>query len=330
MAQSRPQYVYNPDLPVRKWHQKWIHPLISLQNAPPTSHGTPAPTKEDGEVGHAGFKIRTWIPMDEDEDVSEETLQQEVDWWNKPGAPVRPEISASSEMPKANSVPPVVLLEKTDDEAMQIDQPAEDAPTENGVAKHVEHVAAVSPTSEPPKQPSPPGTLDTEMPDAQLSPAPPSPVSPLLSSPQVHISSPQAQHKSPPPLLAQTTDSVESQKSPSNPAISPATNPTEMEDILQSKPSPPSDPFAQENEAEPGLPIETVTEEIEQATDPANVIHASDEIAGDGIAGAGTEDLDVITEIARERAVEPRTEEEEKVLEEFKEDFDTEIVKEDS
>ena len=70
MAQSRPSYAYNPDLPTRKWHQKWITPIISLQNAPPTSHGTPAPTKEDGEFGHAGFKVHAWIPMDEDDDVT--------------------------------------------------------------------------------------------------------------------------------------------------------------------------------------------------------------------------------------------------------------------
>src|SRR5271168_1395560 len=112
MAQTRQSYAYNPDLAARKWHQKWINPIISLQNAPPTSHGTPAPTKEDGEVGHAGFKVHAWIPMDEDEDVTEEQLQQETDWWSKPGAPIRPDLRAASQPAT------IAVIEKVNDDVM--------------------------------------------------------------------------------------------------------------------------------------------------------------------------------------------------------------------
>src|SRR5271156_4509497 len=115
MAQSRPSYAYNPDLPVRKWHQKWINPIISLQNTPPASHGTPAPTKEDGEFGKAGFKVRAWIPMDEDEDLTQEPLQQETDWWSKPGAPIRPELR---EKVNALAHPAVVDVSKSEPEVM--------------------------------------------------------------------------------------------------------------------------------------------------------------------------------------------------------------------
>jgi len=115
MAQTRSSYTYNPDLPVRKWHQKTLQPTISLQNAPPASHGTPAPTKEDGEFGRAGFTIRTWVPVDEDEDVSVEELaeqEKQIDWWAKPGAPARPEVQAAVVTPATvmavDDVPPVV------------------------------------------------------------------------------------------------------------------------------------------------------------------------------------------------------------------------------
>src|SRR5271170_4123300 len=135
MAQTRQSYSFNPDIPIRKWHQKWMNPRISLQNAPPTSHGTPAPTKEDGEFGHAGFKIYSWIPLDEDEDVTEEALQQEVDWWSKPGAPVRPELR------EAVKESEVVAIEKEEGigeegDVMQIDGPVEIVET-NGVGKDV-------------------------------------------------------------------------------------------------------------------------------------------------------------------------------------------------
>src|SRR5271156_875970 len=110
MAQTRQTYVFNPDIPTRKWHQKWMNPMISLQNAPPTSHGTPAPTKEDGEIGHAGFKVYTWIPLDEDEEISDEKLAEEVDWWSFPGAPVRPEVREQMRMQSV--VPTVQVVEE--------------------------------------------------------------------------------------------------------------------------------------------------------------------------------------------------------------------------
>src|SRR3981189_706590 len=153
MAQG-PSYAYNPDLPARKWHQKWINPIISLQNAPPSSHGTPAPTKEDGEVGTAGFKIRTWIPLDDDEDVTEEMLTQEVDWWSKPGAPMRPEVRSSMEMARLAAATPMIEDTQTSveqDDVMEVEPskevvpPAEDEKSTNEEPMEITDTEAVAP-----------------------------------------------------------------------------------------------------------------------------------------------------------------------------------------
>jgi hypothetical protein len=105
-----------------------------------------------------------------------------------------------------------------------------------------------------------------------------------------------------------------------------------MEDIFpQSKPSPPSDPLAQANEVAAGLAIETPMEQAEHATDAGAISGAGGGIAGEGIVGAGTEDLrdEEMEEgqVEEVENVEPRTEEEEKILEETRKDMDTEIVK---
>src|SRR6202022_549024 len=178
MAQNghRSPYSYNPDLPSRKWHQKWFNPIISLQNAPPTSHGTPAPTKVEGDVGQAGFQIRGWIPMDEDDDVTDEMLQEENDWWSKPGAPLRPELRASA---RATSSVPVAEAEKVVElDVMQIDPPNETASGMNGSSTSVESPVLLQPVpvlavpTSPARLPRSPLSqqIDTEMPDAAFSP----------------------------------------------------------------------------------------------------------------------------------------------------------------
>ena len=339
MAQSRPPYVYNPDLPIRKWHQKWVNPLISLQNAPPTSHGTPAPTKEDGEVGHAGFKVYTWIPLDEDEDISDEKLTEEVDWWNLPGAPVRPEVREQMRM---QSVVPtevaVVVEEGKGEDVMEIDVPV--VKEMNGVGG-VEETSGVMMEESVPTVVSPPvvsakeaspvaPVVDTEMTDV-LSPVHLAAV-PSSSPSSVHPSPPITKPKSPSPLPPPPIEPVEHAKSPSKSPVPPPPEPTTMEDIFpQSSPSPPSDPLAQAKEVAAGLAIETPMEQAEHATDAGAISGAGGGIAGEGIVGAGTEDLrDEEMEEGQvvEGNLEGQTEEEEeKILEETKKDMDTEIVK---
>lgn len=345
MSQSRPSFSYNPDLPTRKWHQKWINPVISLQNAPPTSHGTPAPTKEDGEVGHAGFRIYAWIPMDEDDDVSEDVLGQEVDWWGKPGAPLRPELRQRSEVASAPDI--VKDTEKRGEEdVMEIDPPNE--MTMNGVVngESTEAVRSViSPVAAPvtpkdaspvgitsllvvsPKPQSPLQQTDTEMPDA-----PPSPIHPSTlpeSSSSLLPSPPTIKQLSPSPLSLPHTEPIDP-KSPLKSGISPS--PTTMEEILgSSKESPPSDPLAQANEVAAGLAIETSTEQAEYAMDAGNLSGAGGGIAGEGIVGGGSEDLGDIEEEGRDEGVrEERMREEEEILSESKKNLDTEIVKDDT
>lgn len=337
MAQSRASYAYNPDLATRKWHQKWINPIISLQNAPPTSHGTPAPTKEDGEVGHAGFKVYAWVPMDEDEGVTEEMLQQEIDWWSKPGAPKRPELR-----PQTSSVAPVVAIEKKGDEdVMQIDPPEEAVKTDGAmdgisadvgpppapptVAPTESSPVAITATSLTPKPQSPTQQADTEMTDGHLSPvhlstAPGSPPSSSKHSPAP------LQHKSPSPLPPpQPTESISTPKSPLQSLVSP--EPTTMEDILGgSNPSPPSDPIAQAEEVATGLAIETPAEHSQHIMDAGSLSGVGGGIAGDGIVGGGNEDLGDVEEAAG--VGEQRANEEEQILPDAKE-LDTEIVKDD-
>jgi hypothetical protein len=337
MAQSRQSYAYNPDVATRKWHQKWINPIISLQNAPPTSHGTPAPTKEDGEVGHAGFKVYSWVPMDEDEDVTEEMLQQEIDWWSKPGAPKRPELRAQT-----SSATPVVPTEKKGDEdVMQIDPPEETAKTDGAmdgistdvgpppaaptVAPTESSPFAVTSTPVAPKPQSPAQQADTEMTDGHLSPVHLSAVPGSSPSPSKH-SPATLQHKPPSPLPPpQPTESISTPKSPLKSLVSP--EPTTMEDILgESKSSTPSDPLAQAEEVAAGLAIEAPTEHSQHVMDAVNLSGVGGGIAGDGIVGGGNEDLGDTEQVASVEA--QRTNEEEQMLSETK-DLDTEIVKDD-
>ena len=332
MAQNRASYAYNPDVPTRKWHQKWINPVISLQNTPPTSHGTPAPTKEDGEVGHAGFKIRAWIPMDEDEDVTEEKLQEEVDWWSKPGAPLRPELRPQVVAPVA----PVVVVEEPSrqDDVMQIDPPNETATTPNLVSTDVPQVgesfaeapAVVSPMIQSPKPPSP-ALVDTDMPDAQPSPSHLS-TKQTSASPSAIQPSPQSAHIiSSPTLTPQPTETLEVPKSPSKSDHSPAIYAATMADILDSsKYSPPSDPLAQAQEVAAGLAIETPGEHAEHDMDPGNRSGAGGGIAGEGIVGGGNEDLHDGEGVVDDGISKERTEEE-MIIQETKRDLSTEIVK---
>ena len=292
MSQQQ-SYSYNPDLPTRKWHKKWINPVISLQNAPPTSHGTPAPTKEEGEFGHAGFKVQTWIPLDEDDDVSEETLNAEEDWWSKPGAPLRPELKAAKEKEKeaetgtANA--PVVVEDK-----MQIDGPETNGAVPSASTETVPAVAVVSPAVMSPKAPTPAPAQDTEMPDAPLS---------------VHLSTVTS-----PPKEQPATTAIETTKSPSHlsaqhspemarsPAAqtpvepvttsttqpSPPKEPATIADMFPSKASPPPDPLGQAREVAAGFAIESSTEHDQIAQDAGNISGAGGGIAGEGCRSQGT------------------------------------------
>jgi hypothetical protein len=304
MAQSRPPYAYNPDLPIRKWHQKWMNPMISLQNAPPTSHGTPAPTKEDGETGKAGFRIHVWVPMDEDDDVPEERLQEEIDWWTKPGAPIRPELRTAVDVTATSSAAPVVVVVKQnglDEDVMLVDLP-QNTTTTNDVPPATspdvtplvpafsepqaqrEAVPAASPNIVSTKSQSPPPQDDLEMTNAPLSPVH---LSTVPDSPSVlpHHSSPPTinlQSPSPIPPPPSTDVSKSPTKSPVEPAI--------MEDILgTSKASPPSDHPAQEKEVVAGLTIESATEKAENTTNAARLSDVGDGVKE--IVGNSTEDL---------------------------------------
>jgi hypothetical protein len=353
MASNRPSFSYNPDLPSRKWHQKWFSPIISLQNAPPTSHGTPAPTKEQGEVGQAGFQIRAWIPMDEDDDVTDEMLEQETDWWSKPGAPMRPELRAA----RASSSIPATVEKPTEDDVMMIDPPSETVPAINGVSENVEPVVVPSASVSPvmmlsPKAPSPLHQIDTEMPDAQLSPVHLSTVPELMQStahqisPQsIHLKSPsplpqQSHFKSPSPLPTESTqlkpvsplepqsnDFALPPESPSKPEPShPAEQATIADILAPSKPSPPADPLAQAAEVAAGLAIETPMEHAEHAQDAGNLSGAGGGIAGEGIVGGINEDLRDVEEIGGGGVTE-RTAEDEAILQESRRDLETEVVK---
>jgi hypothetical protein len=329
MAQSRPQYAYNPDLPTRKWHQKWINPIISLQNAPPTSHGTPAPTKEDGEVGHAGFRVRAWIPVDEDEDVPEEQLQQEVDCWSKPGAPIRPDLRA------AQFAAVSTVIEKVNDDVMQIDPPNETTGIMNGDA--IPPVISLSSPNEPsvlpeataslpivsPKPPTSPQQIDTEMTEVHASPVRLSAVP--GSSPSSHRTSTPMQANSPSPLSRPPLQHTDTPKSGASP------EPAMMEDILgEPRPSPPSDPLLQAKEIAFGLAIETPTEQAEHTNDAGSLSGVGGGIAGEGIVGGGIEDLGDTKELAEQGIQDESTMEEEQILQESKTDLNTEIVKDDT
>jgi len=279
MTQLRTSYAFNPDLPPRRWHQKWINPIISLQNTPPASHGAPAPTKEDGEFGKAGFKIRTWVPIDEDDDVNPEELEQEVDPWSKPGAPIRPDL-------REKAAPPVVV----EPEVMQIDEPQQtvaepdkEIPVTDGVA---EPVASEKESVEVP-QPQPPQEEavqpDTEMPDVQVTPTLPTeiPESTTLSTAAIPPEEPSTTLASPPP---ETAESVAPAEPPSQEP------PTEMEDVQPpSVSSSPSDPVAQAQDVATGLKIESTVEQVENEIQAGS--GAGGGIAGEGIAGGITQDF---------------------------------------
>ena len=280
-------------------------------------------------MGHAGFKIYTWIPLDEDEDVSDEKLQEERDWWSLPGAPERPQVR--EQMRIQSVVPELPVVEEKDADLMEVDGPAKDAneinaETDIPVTAKEESVtgpAAVSPVAlNVPALAALP--VDTEMTDA-LSPVQsdqvpaPSPSSLLPSAPETHPKSPSPFH--PPP-----TDPLESAKSPSKSPIPHPKEPTTMEDIFpSSKPSPPSDPLAQAKEVAVGLAIETPMERAEHAHDAGAISGLGGGIAGEGIVGAGAEDLrDEEGEV--EKGTEEMRTEEETILEETKTDKDIEIV----
>ena len=307
-----------------------MNPLISLQNAPPTSHGTPAPTKEDGEFGHAGFKVYSWIPLDEDEDVSDEKLMEEVDWWSLPGAPMRPEVREQMRM---QSVVPVHVVQEDKEDVMEIDGPMgkemNGVDGEDVVEMEVEEVVMSPVVSAKEAPPAVVPVVETEMTDA-LSPVHLAAVP--ASPPSLHPSPPVTNPKSPSPLPPPPVEPLERAKSPTKSPIPPPPEPTTMEDIFpQSKPSPPSDPLAQANEVAAGLAIETPMEQAEHATDAGAISGAGGGIAGEGIVGAGTEDLrdEEMEEGQVEEMgnVELRTEEEESILEETRRDMDNEIVK---
>ena len=310
MAQG-PSYTYNPDLPVRKWHQKWINPLISLQNAPPSSHGTPAPTKEDGEVGTAGFKIRTWIPVDEDEDVTEAMLTQEVDWWSKPGAPLRPELRSSMEMARqATATPKVDEGQNAVGNVMEIEpqkEVTEVAAEENSSNEEAMEVVETTVSPLPSKSLSP--QADTEMPDAQPSPLPHTTLD-TEKSPSLQSQSPQPQLPNP------KTPVPEESVAPAEPAT--------IDDFLPpSISSPTSNPLAQAEEVAAGLAIETPSEQVEHAMDAGNLSGAGGGIAGEGIVGSGSFDLRDAEEVKDDQE---RTGEEKEILEKSKEDLDMEVV----
>jgi hypothetical protein len=277
MTQNRSQYTYNPDLPTRRWHQKWINPIISLQNAPPTSHGTPAPTKEDGETGQAGFKIRTWIAMDDDEDISEETLNEEIDWWSKPGAPLRPDLTAS--------VTNAPVEEKNNEETadvMEIDPPTvhitETEATEPLEQKSAEQVYSNPPPSEqiepPPPPPPPPPSIeqpiDTEMPDAHSSPLHP------VSEPV-------------PADLLQSTEDVAEMNTPTTlpqPTEPPATTTTTTTETAENPPESVHPPIAEPEQ------MQDILDHREEPTDPGSLSGIGGGIAGEGVAGGGNVDLE--------------------------------------
>lgn len=330
MAQTRPSYAYNPDLPVRKWHQKWMNPVISLQNAPPATHGTPAPTKEDGEAAPAGFTIRAWIPLDVDDDVTDEMLQQEVDWWNKPGAPLRPELRATQvEQPASSTTGPMDVdteKEKEAEDVLMHDAPNTPAPMTNGVAEpaSTEPPAvdmaveqATSPVLAPPPNVLSPRRADTEMIDAEPSPVHLSTIRSRSTSP-VRLSPRPPKEPSPPT----TTRDAKSPFSQPVEAI-PVERPT-IDDILPpSKPSP-SDPLAQAEEVAAGLAPELHAEHVEHVSDPGNLSGVGGGIAGEGIAGGRDTDIPN-TETAKEDK--GRTEEEQQIIEQSREDLVTDIVK---
>ena len=329
MAQTRPSYTYNPDLPTRRWHQKWINPLITLQNAPPASHGIPAPTKEDGEVGHAGFKVRPWIPMDEDVDITEDQLQQEVEWWTKPGAPLRPELRTKVEIAAAAaaSIPQVVNVE----EPMQIDSVGMSVDT---IEMSENDSVPTAPTSDPneslsigermvPEEPLRPQQADSEVQDHIPSPMQSSaiPVSPSLS--QALLS---------PKILPSEAVAPQSQRIHSPPAPSPPGEQIALDEILAaSKESTPPSPIAQAKEVAPGLELETPAEHAKHAADPGLLSGVGGGIAGEGIVGSGSTDLgDMIDITESHESQKPTSEEEENILEASKQDLDTEIIASDA
>ena len=253
--------------------------------------------------------------MDEDEDVTEEMMTQEVDWWSKPGAPMRPEVRSSMEMARqVTATTPVMgdVQKATEgDDVMEIEQPVREVvPTEVEKATNEEpmDVTETATESVPAKSLSPP-QADTDMPDAQPSP--------------VHLSairtskSPSTGARSPQSPLANT-------KTPSpkeDPAVS---EPITIADLLApAKASPPSNPLAQAEEVAAGLTIETPSEQVENSMDPGSLSGAGGGIAGEGIVGSGSVDLGDLEEA---NIAEERTSEEEKILEESKKDLDMEVV----
>ena len=300
--------------------------------------------------------------MDEDDDVTDEMLQEDADWWSKPGAPLRPELRASA---RATSSVPVAEAEKVVElDVMQIDPPNETASGMNGSSASVESPVLLQPVpvlavpTSPARLPRSPLSqqIDTEMPDAAFSPVnlstittaeelaapPPQPTHLKSPSPLSHLKSPsplnQSTHlKSPSPLPTPPTqlnaasplslqpiETTEAAKSPLKRDPSPGKQ-ISMVDILGPKLSPPADPVAQANEVAAGFAIETPTEHAEHAQDAGNLSGAGGGIAGEGIVGGGDDDLPDKEEHGG--GMTQRIEEDEAILQETKRDLETEIIK---
>ena len=225
-------------------------------------------------------------------------------------------------------------VEEEQGDVMQIDEPSESV-TMEGVMK-AENVDVVHPAISPMDAPSsavqpslvpvasavmslksqsPSQPTDTEMTDADAHLS-------LVHLSAVPGSSPSLHYPSPFPKSPIT---IASPKSPIK-SIAPF-EPTKMEDILgESKASPPSDPLLQAKEVAAGLAIETPTEHAEYTMDAGNLSGAGGGIAGEGIVGGGTEDLEDLKEGVQQIVPEIRTNEEEQILEATKKDLRTDIV----
>jgi hypothetical protein len=248
--------------------------------------------------------------MDEDEDVTEEMLTQEVDWWSKPGAPIRPELRSSMEMARAAASTPIVETTPKaaeQDDVMEIEPTSEVPQTTDEKSTNEEPMDVTETATEPvASELASPPAADTDMPDAQPSPVRPTDIQ-TAKSPSIGARSAQS------PLT--------NAKSPTpKEEVAAAT----IADLLApAKSSPPSNPLAQAEEVAAGLAIETPSEQVENSMDPGSLSGAGGGIAGEGIVGSGSMDLGDSEE---PNPSEERTGEEEKILEESKKDLEMEVV----
>jgi hypothetical protein len=251
--------------------------------------------------------------MDEDEDVTEEMLTQEVDWWSKPGAPIRPELRSSMEMARAAASTPIVESTQKaaeQDDVMEIEPTTEVPQTTDENPTNEEPMDVTETATEPvASELASPPAADTDMPDAQPSPVRPTDIQ-TAKSPSIGARSAQS------PLT--------NAKSPTPKEEAAVSEPATIADLLASaKSSPPSNPLAQAEEVAAGLAIETPSEQVENSMDPGSLSGAGGGIAGEGIVGSGSMDLGDSEE---PNLPEERTGEEEKILEESKKDLEMEVV----